>query len=544
MSGYDLDDANGTLTQQFKSTKNMIDVNVDKNLINRGEGAWIVVTGAFPENQMTTGVEALMELQKQFPSPDLGQLIEQMITYHVTKAVPGTNDDGTPMLHYRLPVAGADMYTPSSTGALGYGDWPFHVGKTMRALGTWYLRGEMEPQFMDTMALLRAFVRGYESGLFWSIPSGFSEGTGDGHFAGHMHEYANGLMGMLWEAEARLLANPADTVAPTVIDFVKNSFLFIRNMHGGAMSVLGNFGEVCTLGDMLRLAVKLTELGAGDFNEDIDRWMRNQGAEAQIRGAITIVSDPDPLKDRVGEKVIGLFFEDAAHPLAIPDAHNDQGDLTLQLVACGLGNMMHGIYDVWEHIVELKNDVAQVNLLLNKATWYLDIKSEIPYRGVVNVSTRATLGPITSLELRIPEGVANADVQVLANDAPVAFTWVRTNYVKVTGVQPNTRYTVKFPLPTKQLVFKQLRNQTQNWYESDDPVPSGTTQDYAFHDDLAQNTYLGTFRGNTLVAVDHRPAGGIALYQGQDRADCAALGAADAPSTPTHPSARFRLKPH
>src|SRR5258706_16210606 len=99
--------------------------------------------------------------------------------------------------------------------------------------------------------------------------------------------FANGLMGMLWEAQARLVNDPNDLAAASLIEFVKTSYVYIRNLHGGASSALGNFGEICTLGDMLRLAVKLTDLGAGDFYEDVDRWTRNQIAEAQIHGGIT-----------------------------------------------------------------------------------------------------------------------------------------------------------------------------------------------------------------------------------------------------------------
>jgi len=543
MSGYDLDDAAGTMTAQLMSTRNMIDPNVNRNLISRSEGAWIVVTGANPENQMTTAAEGLIELYKQTPNGDLGQLIQQMISYHTAKAITDHNDDGELMMHYRLPVPGVSVYVPNSIGTLGYGDWPFHVGKTMRALSTWFLHVG-DQQALDTTALLSAFIRNYSGHLFWSIPNGFAEGAGEGHFAGHIHMFLNGLMGMLWEAEARLRKDPLDPEAAARIDFVQKSYFFVRNMHGGASWALGNFGEICALADMLRLAVKLTEMGIGDFNEDIDRWTRNQIAVSQIRGGITIESHPgDPLRDRIGEKVIGLFYEDATHALAIPDSHNDQGDLTLQLVACGLGNVIHGMFDVWNHIVQFKHHVAQINLLLNRATWYLDIKSEIPYRGVVHVTTRPDLGPITSLELRIPDGVQAGQVQVFANDVPIAYQWVHTNYVQVANLQTSTRYTVKFPLTYTQLAFKQIRNQSQNWAESSYTLDPGTGQDYGFHESAPENNYVGVFRGNTLVHVDHWPSSGIRLYQEADRAYWATLGASDAPSTPTHTTGRFRLRP-
>jgi hypothetical protein len=167
-----------------------------------------------------------------------------------------------------------------------------------------------------------------------------------------------------------------------------------------------------------------------------------------------------------------------------------------------------------------------------------------PYRGAVNVDTRTDLGPITSIELRVPDGVAPDAVQVFANDTPIAVQWVKGDYVKISGVQPNTRYSIRFPLMFLQMPFKQIRDQEQDWAESSYAVDPGTGQDYSFHDDSPKNSYVGVFRGNTLVAVDHWPSGGIRLYQGQDRAQWASLGAVDAPVTPTHPTGRFRLKPN
>jgi len=361
-----------------------------------------------------------------------------------------------------------------------------------------------------------------------------------------MHMFANGLMAYLWEADARLRSDPADARAWALIELVKSSYFFIRNLHGEAAVALGNFGEICMTADMLRLAVKLTELGAGDFNEDIERWTRNQIAESQIRGAITIEAHPgDPLRDMVGQKVVGLFFEDATHPLAIPDLPNDQGSLTLQLVACGLGNVIHGIHDVWQHIVELRSNVARVNLLMNRATWYLDVKSEVPYRGAVHIVTAADLGPIDTVEIRIPDGTNPATVQVTADGAAVTWGWT-ANYVHVPNVKPSTTYSLVFPLPFQQLTFRQVRNQAQNWAESSYSPDPGTGQDYGFHEYAPENTYLGTLRGNTLVNTSHWPSFGIWLYRGVDldRDYLASLGAADTPSAaPSHAVSRFRLRP-
>lgn len=542
MSGYDLNDANGTLTKQLMSTRNMIDPNVNRNLISRGEGAWHVIKGANPENQMTTAVEGLMELFKQYPSLDLQHLIQDMITYHTTMAIPDRNDNSEPTLHYRVPPPGVSPYVPNSIGTIGLGDGPFVHGKTMRALGEWYLLSG-DSQALSTATLISNFVRNYSNSLFWTVPPGFPEGAGEGHFAGHIHMYATALMGLLWEAEARLKKDSKDTFAWALVAFVQKSYTYIRDMHGGNAVALGNYGEICATADMIRLAVKMTELGAADYNEDIERWTRNQISVSQIRSRITIVSSPgDPLKDKIGEKVKGLFFEDATHVLAIPDTSNGQGDLTLQLVACGLGNVIHAIYDVWEHIVQFKGSVAQINVLMNRATWYLDVKSEIPYRGTVHVQTAADLGPIKSFELRIPDNTSPNNVQVYIDGTPAPFSW-RGNFVKINSLRPNTKYTVSFPQLFRQLGFRQVRNQNQNWAESSYSPDPGNGQDYGFHDNLQENMFTGTFRGLTMVGVDHRPAGGIPLYLESERTSLAAIGAADV-AAPWISMYRFRLKPN
>ena len=48
---------------------------------------------------------------------------------------------------------------------------------------------------------------------------------------------------------------------------------------------LALFGEMCTVGDMNYLAVKLSQLGVGDYWEDVDRYTRNQLVEGQVTDA-------------------------------------------------------------------------------------------------------------------------------------------------------------------------------------------------------------------------------------------------------------------
>src|SRR5205085_966734 len=82
---------------------------------------------------------------------------------------------------------------------------------------------------------------------------------------------------------------------------------------------------------------------------------------------------------------------------------------------CCQGNAMMGLYDAWDHIVDYKGSFAQVNLLLNRASQYLDIKSELPYRGAVHLFTKPNLGLLENVGVRIPNWVDRKSVTLRIN---------------------------------------------------------------------------------------------------------------------------------
>jgi hypothetical protein len=71
MSGYDLDDKDGSLTIQYQSFKNMIDLKVNNQLNQYNLGAWIVSPNRSNIAPMTFALEALIELYKQSPQSQL-----------------------------------------------------------------------------------------------------------------------------------------------------------------------------------------------------------------------------------------------------------------------------------------------------------------------------------------------------------------------------------------------------------------------------------------------------------------------------------------
>jgi hypothetical protein len=477
-------------------------------------------------------------------------IIRRMIAYHSDTAIDSKGnaavllrENGEEMMYYgplewqawpngseSNPVG---VFQDKPVGADGFHFYPMNNGKPIRALTTWFLlTGEQE--LMHTVTLLSNFIRNKGENWFWRphdpIPDGF------GHFAGHIHGFLNGIMGLLWEAEARLKQDPNDGRAQDLMRFANGAYVFAKDYQH--VDVLGNFGESCALGDMIRVALKLTDLGVANYYEDVDRWLRNQIAELQIKESHRLPSQAHEDDDfhRIGERVVGLFFENATHALAIPTPDygpETEGINPSQLVVCGLGNPMMGIYDAWDHIVQFKGSTARVNLLLNRASCYLDIKSELPYRGRVDIVTKSSIGTLNALEVRIPDHTDTGEVRISMNGADLTgqWHWADGSYVQIPNLQANKTYTLSFPIVKTTMVIFQVKDQNQMWTES-----NLATSSSPFVNDLY---YQGRFRSNTLVDVDRRPSGGIQLYQRQALAD---LGDQEVPA-PTRSVKRFAPSP-
>ena len=544
MSGYDLDNRYGTLGIQYESFKNSIDRHVNLALLNNTplDNAWIVIPHLGDLNPMTTVLEALMEVYKTNPSDPLKQTIQAMVDW--LKHVPQTDTkNGVKMAYYGVQDHVPDVWKSNKIGVMGLGANTFMHGKVTRAMSNWDLmNGDDHARELST--LIGQFMIHYNNGETWDpefLRDKADPGTelpprGPGHYAGHNHAYLNGLMGLLSTAEARLKKAPNDAHAQALIAFVKGGYLFTRDYRG--LGVLGNFGESCALGDMLRLAVKLTELGAGDYFDDVDRWLRNSVAEMQILDSSGIADldfpDKEPLH-RIGSRVRGLFFEDATHVLAIPyDANNPTSEASesYQTVACGLGNLMMGVYDAWEHIIDIRGSYAQVNLLLNRASEHLDVKSELPYNGVVTVITKSDLRGLSSMAVRLPDWAHPSQVQVTANGSSVAWSVVNSRYVAFNKIAPNTAYRISFPMVLREMTITQIKDQSQLWTESNTASPN-------HGHDFRIRRFTGYFRGNTLVDVQAgaRPSGGWPLYQRQALAALPLQGV----TTPMRNVARFAL---
>lgn len=242
---------------------------------------------------------------------------------------------------------------------------------------------------------------------------------------------------------------------------------------------------------MIALGLKLTDAGAGDYWDDVDRWIRNQFAESQLTKVDWIkksgeeAGKPEPLgdlaiTDRVGERSVGAF----AGWASLTD-WMDEGQAKAGLpgiMHCCTGNAARTIYYIWEHILDAKSGRLKVNLLMNRASEWADIYSHIPYEGRVDLKIKK---PLKSVLVRMPEWVKNSDqgVSCSVNGESRDIAW-DGRYVDLGSVNAGDTVTVSFPI-----------------YE------------WTTRQKIGGKHYTLTMKGSTVIAVNPSGAKYCPLYQ-------------------------------
>ena len=215
--------------------------------------------------------------------------------------------------------------------------------------------------------------------------------------------------------------------------------------------------ESCGVADMVRLAVLLSDTGLGDYWDDVDHIVRNHLAEQQIH-------DFDK-----------LYAFHGNHPESIPLLKNFMGGFGMgeptavkpEMYGCCSINGGIGIYYAWHGITRFDDGVATINLLLNRASPWLDIDSYLPYEGKVVIHNKKA----HTILVRMPAWVDSMRVKCSVDEQPVKP--VRTG---------------------SRLMLQRLKGSERIAFQF--PVPE-TTDEYTIHG----TTYQVRFRGSTAVDI-------------------------------------------
>ena len=203
--------------------------------------------------------------------------------------------------------------------------------------------------------------------------------------------------------------------------------------------------ETCAAVDMIMMATNLSKLGQGDYWDDVDRYVRNQFTEMQMKSGdwIDRVAEnypntpvgPDEDGDQVSERVVGSFAGWAS-------ANDYCANRELPIISgCCTGNGARALFYVWENMLEFDNETLRINLLFNRASPWADVNSYVPYEGQIDVVMKTAC----NVEIRIPEWVKPEEVLCFVNNIPRE-TNFQGRYAQVGSVESGNVVTMNFPI--------------------------------------------------------------------------------------------------
>lgn len=349
-----------------------------------------------------------------------------------------------------------------------------HQGHVAGALANWYRLAGDE----DAFRLSGELVRFLSKPQFWAdYPAGDYPGVAGAehaHWQGHFHGHINTLRAIL---EYAVAANDS-----RLKQFVRDGYEWARQAQLARIGIVGDW-QGCGIGRLIGLAVKLTDAGVGDYWEDVDLYVRNMGTEMQvIPEDVKYLREvcngkpqpPDDIScvsgDDIAERSVGGYF----------GFRNTPG---VWLCCSPHGNM--GLFYAWDGTIRGDGRTARINLLLNRASPWMDVDSYLPYEGKV-VLRNKTAGEVL---VRIPLYVQTKTVRARVGRRTVTPKWFG-RYLRVEDLKPRDVVTIQF-----------LVNETTESWKCPGP-------------------YQLQLRANTVVEMDPSPGtmtevAGHVLYQHQ-----------------------------
>lgn len=361
----------------------------------------------------------------------------------------------------------------------------FDIGRPLQALSRWYaVSGDQ--QALDLAGRLANFLLKPSMWGTGEAPS-MAVAAEHGLWSIHFHSHTMGVIGLLDYALATNNYSLKEFVASfysysknfgiSRIGFFPNVIGSLESMHNWAASYTGErdagvCDEGCAVADMTWIAATLSEAGVGDYWDDVDQYVRNHLSEHQVlrRDLVEeiVAASPrhkvNPLYEtdkNVVDRNIGCFLGTADPTMAYA-----------WWVMCCNANCPRAMHKAWSSIVRYNDGAAQVNLLLNRASPWLDVNSYLPYEGKVVLKNKTA----REIAVRIPKWADKKAVRCRINETETARHWAG-NYLFVTDLSPRDVVVLEFPV-------------------------SNTVERYT--DATYKQQYTCTFRGNTLVDISPR----------------------------------------
>ena len=318
------------------------------------------------------------------------------------------------------------------------------------------------------------FWSDYEAGDYPSVV-----GQQHAHWTGHLHGHVNTLRAIL---EYALAVDDAQLKG-----FARDGYEWARQ---ALLPRIGYFDyQGCATARMIGLAVKLSDAGIGDYWEDVDQYIRNHGVEMQITpddaDYLAAMSEGKPPPDGEPGTATENVFERAVGGFAL------WSDKSWVGLCCGThGNM--GLFYAWDGGLRHDDGTVRVNLLLNRASEWLDVHSYLPYEGKVVLRNKTA----TEVFVRVPLWVDKSAVRCAVDGNDRKPAWFGS-YLRFRDLRPGESITVQFPMVET----------TEEWSVSQLTWPGNIIGEEQVH--------TCRIRGNTLVEITPGLSPGSPLYRGR-----------------------------
>ncbi|HUU31379.1 MAG TPA: hypothetical protein VMY69_04690, partial [Phycisphaerae bacterium] len=279
-------------------------------------------------------------------------------------------------------------------------------------------------------------------------------GAARAHWWGHYHGILAAFRGLM---EYALAAEDFPMKS-----FVRDGYECAWQMICPELGMTGGL-EGCVAGDLIALGIQLTDSGMGDYWDQVDAVTRNFLAEIQVTDIDGLrrisAAGPERPKDAnwgpVGEH---RFWGGLAHK-SLPGMESNDNVLARNIgaianypfqgvrfqaplqMACCTANGNQAFYYAWEAAVRAQGDTANVNLLFNRFSPWLDVESYLPYEGKVILRNKT----VRKINVRIPAWVKRSTLHVEVDGKEVRPSWVGS-YLTLDGLVPGRVVTIEFPM--------------------------------------------------------------------------------------------------
>lgn len=281
-------------------------------------------------------------------------------------------------------------------------------------------------------------------------------GEEQGHWYLHHHSSLRGIRAIL---DYGIATN--DSVA---VEFARRAFEYSWTMGVPRLGWVTEHPTIacemegCSIGDLVALAIRLCDAGAGDYWDQADSIIRNMLAENQYtkpdvmarisENAVTELSGTRECgRVREGKEIIdetvGLFFS-----IVDPDGAEMEKSGCGQIMFCCVINCMQALYYAWEAAVREEGDTACVNLLFNRAARGLDVYSYLPYEGKVEIRNKGK----KQICVRVPGWTDKKSITLTVDDK-VRHAVMAGQYIVISGLEGNEFITVCFDVPRYEAAY-------------------------------------------------------------------------------------------